>query len=182
MIDKGTVVEDMSTVLSDSASAGIKNHLFTIIGFPSETEQELEETMSFLYENRNSIHGIHSGEFELHEGSCVYENPAKFQIAKVYPDSAAAPGDKVKYDVSGGISAERAERYKAFFWPHFFNRFDYFSRYLRTYRHHALFIYANDDRLVLNVDKAPIPNPQDLCRAARDFVEAALQSEQTVES
>ncbi len=181
LIDKGTVVDDMATVLSDSASAGVKNHLFTIVGFPSETEQELEETMRFLYESRNSIHAIHSGEFQLYEGSPVYESPARFQIAKVYPDSAEAPGGKVKYDVSGGINAERAEQYKAFFWPRFFNRFDYFSRHLRTYRHHALFLYANDDKLVFNVDRMPIPDPEDLFRAARDYVEAALLSEQTTE-
>lgn len=162
LINKGTKVSEISKVLSDSGSAGIKNHLFIIVGFPSETQQELDETINFLYENRKNIHSIHNGTFVLHKDTPIYENPAKFHIEKIYPESSNFCLDPVNYDISQGLTAEQAQRCRDFYHENYFEHFNYFSGHLRELRHHCLFVYANDDKLIFNLEKKPVPEPKQL--------------------
>lgn len=162
LMDKGTIAKDVPKVLADSASAGLKNHLFIMIGFPSETEQELEETLDFLYESRDNIHAVHNGTFMLHANCPVYENPSRFHITKIYPASADFSVDAVKYDVSQGLSHEQADRYRSFYHTDYFEHFNYFSGHLRKLRHHGLFLYANDDKLIFNIEREPVPIPREL--------------------
>lgn len=155
LMDKGTVVEDMSRVLRDSAHSGIKNHVFLIIGFPSETKEELKETMDFLYEIRNSIHSIHKGQFSLYKDSPVYENPEKFYITKMdTPDySKNSTQCAIAYEVSQGIKHSELKLYSDFYTKNYLHHFTYFSENLNILRHHALLIYSNPDKLIFNVKR-----------------------------
>lgn len=157
LIDKGTVVEDMSDVLTNSSFAGIKNHVFLIIGFPTETREELKQTLDFLYELKDHIHAVHKGAFLLKTGSTVYEHPEKFGITKIYP--ANSPMESVKFDVSEGIKQDELQAYVAFYGKNYFKHFNYFSDYLVINRNHALYLYSNSDKLVFSAKKAPVPLP-----------------------
>ncbi|MHC4396952.1 MAG: B12-binding domain-containing radical SAM protein [Planctomycetota bacterium] len=160
LIDKGTVVKDVSRVLADSASAGIKNHVYIIIGFPSETKQEFTETLDFLYENRDNIHTVHKGAFSLARGSLVYENPSKFCITNVHPSQN--PTESIKYDVSQGIKNSEAREYAKFYTISYFNHFTDFSVFLGIFRNHALCIYSNPDKVIFNLKKVPVPPPAEI--------------------
>ena len=160
-MDKGTNVKDISRVLEDSALAGIKNHVYVMVAFPSETKEELWETLEFLYENRDNIHVIHKGRFNLHKGSLVYENPEKFYITKMYaPDFSC--GGEVKYDVSQGIKQDDAELYRVFYTKNYFHCFNYFSDCLSILRHHALLLYSNHDKLTFNLARKAVPLPVEI--------------------
>ena len=158
LIDKGTVVEDISDVLANSNLAGIKNHVFLIIGFPTETREELKQTLDFLYEHKVHIHAIHKGVFGLKFGSKVYENPEKFSIIKLYPaDSSIEP---VKYDVSEGIKQDESQSYVSFYAKSYFKHFKYFSNYLTVNRNHALYLYSHPEKLIFSENRIPVPLPE----------------------
>lgn len=160
LIDKGTTVETVSRVLTDAAAAGIKNHTFIIIGFPTETKEELRETLNFLYEHRNSIHAVLKSSFGLHEGSGVFKNPEKFGITKVYESRVLFGDAPFNYDVSSGISLRDSYKYKDYLEKKFFRHFLYFLQ--RTaFRDHGLLLYSNPDKLVFNMERTPIPSPAD---------------------
>lgn len=163
LIDKGTVVEEVSRVLADSASAGIKNHVYIIIGFPSETKQEFKETLDFLYENKDNIHTIHKGAFSLERGSLVYENPSKFCITKVH--LSQNPTESIKYEVSQGIKNSEAREYIKFYTINYFQHFAVFSVFFGVFRNHALCIYSNPDKVVLNLKKVAVPPPNEIVGA-----------------
>ncbi|MCK5312449.1 MAG: hypothetical protein KAJ62_10075 [Desulfobacteraceae bacterium] len=145
----------MCQVLLNSNAAGIKNHVFIIIGFPSETRQEFKETLVFLYSNRGCIHAIHDGNFGLQKGSFIFDNPKKFFITKIL-ETTASP-DSLEYSVSKGMTSDEAKAYKAFYGENLFQYFSFFSIALTSLRDHALLIYSNSEKLVLNKVEKAIP-------------------------
>jgi anaerobic magnesium-protoporphyrin IX monomethyl ester cyclase len=80
LVNKGTTVETIRNTLKISKNAGIRNHIFVMIGFPTETPDELFDTMQFIYDNIENIHCIHSGPFLLGMGTEIYLNPEQFGI------------------------------------------------------------------------------------------------------
>jgi hypothetical protein len=164
LMDKGTRVADMGKVLKHSADAGIKNHLFIIIGFPSETKEDLKMTLAFLYENRRYIHQILRGTFSLYQGSMIFKNPEKFSISRIHPRPVMKRDMAInfEYDVSGGISADEAEALSAFYVEHYFRKFAYFSTAFGVLRDHALLVYAQADKIIFDDDRDTVPDPAEL--------------------
>ncbi len=80
LVRKGTSVKSIRNTLNFSKNVGIRNHIFMMVGFPSETPDELFETMQFIYDHSNIIHQIHIGRFGLCEGTEIFLNPDKFGI------------------------------------------------------------------------------------------------------
>jgi hypothetical protein len=71
-MDKGIRIENAATVLRNCAEAGIAFHLFSIVGFPEETEALARETVRFMLDHaalldhpRNSF-DIHPFTLDLH--------------------------------------------------------------------------------------------------------------------
>jgi len=80
---KGTRRETMSRVLHASARAGIWNHSFFFFGFPTETMQDAQETVNFLYAHQDVLHSASPGVFVLERYSRVHVDPARFGIRRV---------------------------------------------------------------------------------------------------
>lgn len=171
LIDKGTKVQDISRVLADSTQTGIKNHVYIIIGFPSETKQELKKTLDFLYENKDNIHTIHKSSFTLHKGSMIYDDPERFCITRIFP--AGTSIDSLKYVVSKGLTKKEAKEYRIFYGKNYFDYFSYFSIYLGLLRDHALLLYSNPDKLIFNMQKKTVPLPNEVWPPSQEkqFVE-----------
>jgi anaerobic magnesium-protoporphyrin IX monomethyl ester cyclase len=64
-MDKGIRVEDAPVVLSNCADAGIAFHIFSIVGFPEETETNSRETLDFFLDNASVI-GHARNSFDIH--------------------------------------------------------------------------------------------------------------------
>jgi radical SAM family protein/B12 binding protein len=158
LIDKGTKVNDMSKVLSDSNAAGIKNHVFIIIGFPSETKEEFKATLDLLYDNKDYIHAIHDGNFGLQKGSLIVEHPEKFSITEILEqETSGFSASSLIYTISRGITSDEAKKYKAFWSEHYFQHFSFYSIALTSFRDHALLIYSNPEKLIWNKPSKEIP-------------------------
>lgn len=56
---KGTTPEMNKKALQDAASSSIWNHTYWIFGFPTETENDLLESVNFILENNEIIHSYY---------------------------------------------------------------------------------------------------------------------------
>lgn len=155
LIDKGTRVEEISRVFKAAHRLGIGNHPFVIIGFPSETEEDLNDTLRFLYVHREEVGLILKGEFILNKGTPIHERPEKFGITGL----ADAGRDKLSYEVASGIGDADKDRVSAHYTRTFFSRFPRFSLTFAAFRDHALLIYAHPDRVILDGPAREIPDP-----------------------
>ena len=64
-MDKGIRVTDVPAVLKNCSEAGINFHIFSIVGFPEESEQSARQTCRFFQEN-NSIIDNPGNSFDIH--------------------------------------------------------------------------------------------------------------------
>ncbi|MBN1889829.1 MAG: B12-binding domain-containing radical SAM protein [Thermoflexales bacterium] len=106
---KGTQRETMGRVLEESARAGIWNHTFFFFGFPTETMDDAQETINFIYAHQTAIHSASPGVFILERYSPVHLNPEKFGVRHIVqrPDQDLAI--YFDYHVESGLDDEMAE-------------------------------------------------------------------------
>jgi hypothetical protein len=140
LMDKGTVVADVAQVLRNAQAAGIRNHVFMICGFPTETVEEFEDTIRFLDENKDSVWAVHRGTFSLERQSPIYDAPQRFGITRVWLKRDDASGGRWGYETASGMSAEQAKEVFISALP-FLRVFSPFARMLASFRDHALLIY-----------------------------------------
>lgn len=109
VIDKGTCVEDIEKVLKDSHNAGIWNMVFMIMGYPTQTEDEVKGDIAFLKRNEDYISTLAKSLFQLEVGSRIHENPERFSVEKIErsPDPFSTA---CRYSTSRGVSNREAER------------------------------------------------------------------------
>lgn len=160
LMDKGTTPDGVAEVLARSTKAGIRNHLFIIVGFPSETEREYMETMDFLYKNRDNVHRILACGFSLDNGSIIFKEPERFGISRIWDVSNIATVS-VKYDVVDGVGCFDTEKHAMFWKTNFFDHFESFRGDLGLFRNHALLHYTYEQR-IKPLGNRRVPNPRKL--------------------
>ena len=140
LMDKGTKVQDVSTVLNSAYAAGIRNHVYIIAGFPSETREEFLDTLRFLEDHRHAIDAVHRGTFTLASGSPIFDNPERFQIKIGSQRGDWRTRSSYNYECAVGLTGEEAQQLFVQALP-FLRGFNPFSRYMGNFRDHALLIY-----------------------------------------
>lgn len=140
LMGKGTVVEDVADVLKNAHEVGIENHLFIIVGFPTETHEEFADTLRFLLNNKDYIYAINSGPFGLDAGSPISKSPLNFGIVKTWEHSKTPLGSRLAYKTSSGVSMEEAWKNWLKAVP-LFRQFHPHGNLTAYYRDHALLIY-----------------------------------------
>jgi radical SAM superfamily enzyme YgiQ (UPF0313 family)/ribosomal protein S18 acetylase RimI-like enzyme len=103
VINKGTNVKDIKSVLKDSHEVGIKNVAYILFGFPTETREEFWETRDFLEENKEYIDLVSTSVFGLQKGSKIYEKPELFGISEVLLEERTFLNPKITYRVTEGM-------------------------------------------------------------------------------
>lgn len=101
---KGTNKEDVALVLKNSKESGVINNVYIMFGFPSETKDDFDETISFLKDNEANIDLVLSSVFGLQRGTKVYNEPAKFNVVKIFEEERTLLDPKVSYDVCSSLS------------------------------------------------------------------------------
>ncbi|MBW2971526.1 radical SAM protein [Candidatus Woesearchaeota archaeon] len=110
LMKKGTNRQDISKVLAASHAAGIKNSVYIMFGFPTETKEEFLETIQFLKDNADSIDLISTSVFGLQKGAPVFESASDFGITEITETGRTVLEPSIKYKVSSGLSREDAEK------------------------------------------------------------------------
>lgn len=80
LINKGTRVEEIESVINHSASVGISNLGLMIFGLPTATDEDLELTLDFLSRTYPSFSGLTASAFVLFEKTYFARNAGRFGI------------------------------------------------------------------------------------------------------
>ena len=109
LMDKATTAEVMTKHLKFTAEAGIWNHCMGFFGFPGETKEEAWQSVQFLEQNKDHVHSLGFGTFDLGRHNPVAKHPEKWGVtAYKNPDWDLALD--YYYTVKNGMSIEEAER------------------------------------------------------------------------
>jgi len=116
LMKKNVKIEDIDAIVEGTLKAGISIHLFCILGFPGEKEDEVKRTRDYVFKCLEKAKKKHSlpltsigyGTFGLEKGSDVFKNPEQYgvHILDEYKDEYDYQYD---YCVDEGISQERAK-------------------------------------------------------------------------
>lgn len=88
--------------------AGISVTLYAMIGFPTETREEAEETLRTVLEHRDLIQEVSVRVFYLDETSEVFRRREEFGIVEVFPDPEADLQVYYDFKTSSGMSRREA--------------------------------------------------------------------------
>jgi radical SAM superfamily enzyme YgiQ (UPF0313 family) len=108
-MDKGVSQPNVKRVLTDSAAAGIWNHTFFFFGFPTETLDEAQDTVNFVYANRKLINSASPGSFVLERYAPAHTYPQKFGITRIIEDPAKDLAIYFDYEAASGMDEDMAD-------------------------------------------------------------------------
>lgn len=112
LMKKGTKIHEIENVLGNSTRAGIYNLVFILFGFPTETTEELQQTLNFLEYNRENIHVLSSGTFVLTEGSQIHRLPENFAITRIWErNDSSILYPVLDYTVSQGMTPQEIQEH-----------------------------------------------------------------------
>lgn len=109
LMDKATTTEIMTKHLKYTAEAGIWNHCMGFFGFPGETREEAWSSVQFLEQNKEHVHSLGFGTFDLGRHNPVAKNPEKFGVT-AYKNPEWDLALDYYFTVKQGLSIEEAER------------------------------------------------------------------------
>lgn len=109
LMDKATTAEVMTKHLQLTAEAGIWNHCMGFFGFPGETKEEAWQSVQFLEQNKDYVHSLGFGTFDLGRHNPVAKYPEKWGVT-AYKNPEWDLALDYYYTVKNGMSIEEAER------------------------------------------------------------------------
>ena len=101
---KGYSIEVIEQILKSAAHADILNHVNFLVGFPGETEKDVQETLDFIDRTAKHIHSARINPFYLPPGSPMALAPEKHGIRlkefrRAFWDFELADGQRASADV-----------------------------------------------------------------------------------
>ncbi|WP_295101370.1 radical SAM protein [uncultured Candidatus Kuenenia sp.] len=109
---KGTKRDVVKKTLDECLKAGISFHLYVIVGFPTETENEAMETLDFVL-NEEYLHSAGysclPSLFGMEKDSPIVNNPSEYGLASIRSPIGEDLGLGYLYAVKEGMSPQKAE-------------------------------------------------------------------------
>jgi len=106
-MQKGTHLKFMREALVNTATAGIGSYVSLVIGFPTETREEAEDTIRFIREHEPYIFTVGFNPFILARGSYVHMFPEQFGVT-LKPDPESDIQIVFDYDVTTGLDQKES--------------------------------------------------------------------------
>ncbi|BFU93293.1 MAG: conserved protein of unknown function [Nitrospira sp.] len=135
LMDKATTTEIMTKHLKYTAEAGIWNHCMGFFGFPGETREEAWQSVQFLEQNKDYVHSLGFGTFDLGRHNPVAKHPEKWGVT-AYKNPEWDLALDYYFTVKHGLSIEEAERVFQEFERNHYAGWD-----LRLYIREYIFLY-----------------------------------------
>jgi len=136
LMDKATTTEVIHKSLELSAGVGIWNHVMGFFGFPGERREDALDSIRFLEENKDLVHSIGFGTFDLSKHTPVAKNPEKFGVT-AYKNPEWDLALDYYFTVKDGLSVEDAEKVFEEFERHHHSGWD-----LRVFIREYIFLYV----------------------------------------
>lgn len=111
-MDKGIQVSDVDTIIRNFYDVGIIANIFSIVGLPGETREEVLLTREFFQRNKEFIKGdISISSFMLSTYCLISINPEEFGIEILHPeDDQLYP--ILNYSIDHGLTPEEAALFR----------------------------------------------------------------------
>ncbi len=135
LMGKATTTKQIQQSLEFSSRNGIWNHVMGFFGFPGETYEDAKSSMLFLENNKEHIHSIGFGTFDLTKYSPVMKNAEKFGVTYAKNPEWDLALDYY-FTVKKGLGIEGAGRVLEEFEQNHYRGWD-----LRVYIREYLFLY-----------------------------------------
>jgi radical SAM superfamily enzyme YgiQ (UPF0313 family) len=109
---KGVELEVVDKTVEECLRIGIAMHFYLICGFPTETREEVMDSVNFVLDNQQLLDSpgfsCIASQFDLEKGTPLEQNPAEWHITKIYtpPDQDLSLG--YSYEGTVGMTAEQA--------------------------------------------------------------------------
>ena len=136
LMGKATTTEVIQRSLETSSRHGVWNHVMGFFGFPGETFEDTKITVRFLEDNKEHVHSIGFGTFDLSKYSPVLKNAKKFGVTYNRNPEWDLALDYY-FTVKEGLGIEDAERVLAEFEQCHYEGWD-----LRIYIREYVFLYV----------------------------------------
>ena len=112
VMKKGVELEVIDQTVEDCLRIGIAMHCYLIVGFPTETRDEVMDSVNFVLNNSELLQSpgfsCIASQFDLEKGAPIMNNPEEWKITRFYspPEHDLSLG--YSYDISVGLTAEQA--------------------------------------------------------------------------
>jgi radical SAM superfamily enzyme YgiQ (UPF0313 family) len=140
MMKKGTNTKDVEIVLKSSHAAGIKNIVYIIFGFPTETKEEFLQTINFLKMNQEYISLVSTTVFGLQEGTVMCSNPEEYGITEITKEKRTLLEPKLSYKTTSGLANEEAKELRKKY-KRTIEKINKFPKKMNFFREHMLCLF-----------------------------------------
>lgn len=142
MMNKGIDTDERIRIMRDAKQAGIWNNALFIMGYPTETREEIEKTISVIYENRDIIHSCTPSNFSLKKNAILmkfigtngllgYETNGEFYV--VLKDNIEGVPQWERREIRRKFHSDYIEKNKHCLWPINYSDTDHILLYLSKY-------------------------------------------------
>ncbi|MCL4727027.1 MAG: radical SAM protein [Candidatus Kuenenia stuttgartiensis] len=135
-MDKSTTTNIMRKMLKISSNAGIWNHVMGFFGFPGESYEDAQQTIQFLEENKEFVHSIGFGTFDLCKYAPVTKENNTFGVT-YYKNPEWDLALNYYYTVDEGLGIEDSEKLLEAFEKNHYEGWD-----LRIFIREYVFLYV----------------------------------------
>ncbi len=136
LMDKATTTEVIQRSLELSSKHGVWNHVMGFFGFPGERYEDAKFSMQFLEDNKEHVHSIGFGTFDLSKHTPVAKDPERWGIT-YYKNPEWDLALDYYFTVKEGLGVEDAERVFEEFEQHHYAGWD-----LKIYIREYVFLYV----------------------------------------
>ena len=109
LMDKATTRDVIQRSLELSSRHGVWNHIMGFFGFPGERYEDAKVSTQLLEDNKEHVHSIGFGTFDLSKHTPVAKNPEKFGVT-FYKNPEWDLALDYYFTVKDGLGVEDAER------------------------------------------------------------------------
>lgn len=142
MMNKGIDISERIRILKDSREAGIWNNVLFIMGYPTETIEEIKKTISVMYEHRDIVSSCTPSNFSLKKNAILmkfigtngligYETNGEFYT--VLKDEIEGIPQSERREIRRKFHADYIEANKHCLWPINYSDTDHILLYLSRY-------------------------------------------------
>lgn len=142
MMNKGIDLSERIRILKDAADAGLWNNVLFIMGYPTETLEEIQKTIAVMYENRNIVHSCTPSNFSLKKNAILmkfigqngllgFETNGEFYT--VLKDKIEGIPQSERREIRRNFHSDYIEANKHCLWPINYSDTDHILLYLSKY-------------------------------------------------
>lgn len=158
MMNKGIDLTERIRILKDASEAGIWNNVLFIMGYPTETSEEIQKTISVMYENRDIVHSCTPSNFSLKKNAILmnfigqngllgFETNGEFYT--VLKDKIEGIPQSERREIRRKFHSDYIEANKHCLWPINYSDTDHILLYLSKYTCDYVSNYRSEGNICL---------------------------------